>query len=192
MEVDVASHAPHGRKHGATFADTWTTHDHTTIVVVGAVLAGADPIVVGDLLHAGSRALVNSRGALAPALVALDKLVAAHARDHRDDDLAAAVVLLAIPRDGSHVDIAGAGQLYVAIVNGSGDREPIHGRAGALGTGIEPHDVVQSIPLHHDGLVIAATAPVPEGWWPSGDRSAHAFIQRAGGTESSVAIVSFG
>lgn len=191
MHVDVASRAPHGRKHGATFVESWTTHDHTTVVVIGAVLAGADPIAVGDLLHAGSRALVNSRGALQPALIALDKLVSAHAREHRDDALAAAVALLAFPRDGAHVDVAGAGQLHVAILNGSGDRQPLHAHAGALGTGIEPHDVVASYPFHHDGLVVAATVPIPEGWWPSGDRTANGLLQRTDAGECSAAVVSF-
>ena len=95
MRAETASRAPHARKHGTTFAETWTTADHATIVAVGAVLTRNDPIVVSDLLRTGARAVVTSRKALATALGALDRVVQRHAKEHRDDALAAAVALFA-------------------------------------------------------------------------------------------------
>ena len=105
MNVDVASRAPHARKYGPTFAESWTSADGATIVAVGAVLAGRDPIVVSDLLRTGARALVTSRHALAVALGALDRVVQRHAHEARDDELAAAVMVLALEPDRGDVEV---------------------------------------------------------------------------------------
>ena len=190
--VGVASRAPHARKHGTTFAESWTSADGATIVVVGAVLGGNDPVVVGDLLRTGARALVTSRKALGIALGALDRVVQKHAREHRDDALAAAVVLLAFARDGHDVDVAGAGRLHAVVIDGTGAQRPLHGRAGALGTGIEPKDLVEQIHLHRDDLVAVATIPVERGWWDAGDRTAEALVHRSAQTDASAAVVSIG
>lgn len=192
MRVDVAFRAPHARKHGTTFAETWTSADGSTIVAVGAVLAGDDPIVVSDLLRTGARALITSRKALGTALGALDRVVQKHAREHRDDALAAAVVLLAFARDAHDVDVAGAGQLHAALIDGSGEQRALHGRAGALGTGIEPADLIESIHLRRDDLIVAATIPVDHAWWLAGDRSAEALLYRSGAHDASVALVATG
>ena len=66
MHVDLASRSAHHRKHGATFADTWTTRDGTTFVAVGAVVGGGDRVAVSDLLHAttiGSNTILEGKGA---------------------------------------------------------------------------------------------------------------------------------
>lgn len=192
MQVDVASRAPHARKYGSTFAESWTSADGATIVAVGAVLAGRDPIVVCDLLRTGARALVTSHNALASALGALDRVVQRHAREARDDELAAAVMFLALDPDRGDVEVAGAGQLHAALIDGSGLVRPLHGRAGALGTGIEPKDLVERIHLRRDDLLVAATVPTDPAWWPAGARTAHALLHRSASHEASAAVVSAG
>lgn len=189
MRAAVASRAPHARKHGTTFAETWTSADGATIVAVGAVLAGADPVVVSDLLRTGARALVTSRRALAIALGALDRVVRKHADEHRDDLLAAAVVLLAFAKDGTEVDYAGAGQLHAALIDGAGAQRGLHGRAGALGTGIEPLDPIEQLHLRRDDLVVVATIPLDRAWWASGDRTPEALLHQSGAHEASAALV---
>ncbi|HEX3463660.1 MAG TPA: SpoIIE family protein phosphatase [Candidatus Elarobacter sp.] len=191
MRVETASRAPHARKHGTTFAESWTSADGATIVAVGAVLAGADPIVVSDLLRTGARAVVTSRKALANALGALDRVVQKHAREHRDDDLAAAVMLLAFARDDSEIDVAGAGQLHAALIDGSGAQQALHGHAGALGTGIDAPGPVQQIRLRRDDLAVVATFPIERAWWESGDRGAAALLHRSGEHDASAAVVAF-
>lgn len=176
MNVDVASRAPHRRKYGSTFAESWTGADGATIVAVGAVLAGRDPIVVCDLLRTGARALVTSRNALATALGALDRVVQHHAREARDDELAAAVVFLALDPHHDDVEVAGAGQLHAALFDGSGVARPLHGRAGALGTGIEPQGLVERIRLRRDDILVAATVPIDHAWWPAGARTANTLV----------------
>jgi hypothetical protein len=189
MQAEVASRAPHARKHGTTFAETWRSADGATVVAVGAVLAGNDPVVVSDLLRTGARALVTSRKALGTALGALDRVVQKHAREHRDDLLAAAVLLLAFAPDGVDVDAAGAGQLHAALIDGSGKQHPIHGRAGALGTGIEPKDLLESLHLRRDDLIAAATVPIEPAWWDSGNRTADALLHHSTAHDVSVAVV---
>jgi hypothetical protein len=189
MRVDVASRAPHGRKHGSTFAETWQAHDRTTIVAVGAVLAGRDRVVVGDLLKVGVRTVVTGGAALHAALVGLDKLVTSHAREHRDDELAASVVLLGFDRGGLGLTVAGAGRLAATIVSGTGAFEHAYSRAGALGTGIEPEDATETLTLRPDDLVVAATVAIDPRWWPAGDRSAHALLAHATEPEASAAVV---
>lgn len=190
MRADVASRAPHGRKHGATFAESWTAHDGTLFVAIGSVFAGRDPVAVGDLLKVGARTVLTGHAALAPALAGLDALVASHAREHRDDELAASLLLLALPPGGMQVEIAGAGPLVATILDGVGTAQHVRGRAGALGTGIEPDDVVERFGLRRDDLVVAATVPIPRGWWASGDRRAETLLARAGAPEASAAVVS--
>ena len=189
MRVEVAFRAPHARKHGTTFAETWTSADGATIVAVGAVLAGADPVVVGDLLRTGARALVTSRKALGIALGALDRVVQRHAGEHRDDALAAAVMLLAFQSDTNDIDLAGAGQLHCELIDGSGAFHPQHGRAGALGTGIEPKDVVHSVHLRRDDLVVVSTLPVERAWWDAGNRTADALLHHGGTHDASAAVI---
>src|SRR5579884_1827513 len=189
MRAETASRAPHARKHGTTFAESWTSADGATIVAVGAVLAGADPVVVSDLLRTGARAVVTSRRALATALGALDRIVQRHAREHRDDALAAAVMLLAFASDGHEIDVAGAGQLHAALIDGTGAHQPLHGHAGALGTGIEPAGTVQQVRLRRDDLVAIATMPVEPAWWASGERSAAALLHRTTEHDASAAVV---
>jgi hypothetical protein len=189
MRVEVASRAPHGRKHGATFAETWTSADGATIVAVGAVLSGGDPVVVSDLLRTGARALVTSRKALTAALAALDRVVQKHAREHRDDELAAAITLFASAKDSHDVDAVGAGQLHAVLIDGSGAHHPLHGRGGALGTGIEPNDLVQQLSVRRDDLIVAATMPLDAAWWPSGNRTAHALLHRSDLHDAAVAVI---
>jgi len=191
MRAETASRAPNARKHGTTFAESWTSADGATIVAVGAVLAGGDPIVVSDLLRTGARAVVTSRKALATALGALDRVVQKHAREHRDDALAAAVMLLAFMRDAHELDVAGAGQLHAALIDGSGAQQPLHGHAGALGTGIDAASAVQQIRLRRDDLVVVATIPIERAWWDSGDRTADAFLHRTAEHDAAVAVVAF-
>lgn len=190
MHVEVASRAPHARKYGATFAESWTCADGATIVAVGAVLAGRDPIVVCDLLRAGARALLTSRNALANALTALDHVVARHAREARDDQLAGAIVFFALEPSGAQVAVAGAGQLHAALFDGAGTARPLHGHAGALGTGIEPKDLVEHVQLRRDDLLVAATIPIDRAWWETGLRTADALLHRSAQHEASAAVVS--
>jgi len=190
MRVDVASRAPHARKHGTTFSETWTSADGATIVAIGAVVAGADPVIVGDLLRTGARALVTSRRALGIALGALDRVVQRHAKEHRDDALAAAVMLLAFAPETNDIDVAGAGQLHSELIDGSGAFHPLHGRAAALGTGIEPKDVVHGVHLRRDDIVVVSTVPIERAWWDSGNRTAEALLHHSGAHDASVAIVS--
>jgi hypothetical protein len=192
LHADVASRAPHARKHGTTFAESWTSADGATVVALGAVVGGSDRIAVADLLRTGARALVTSRGALGPALGGLDRVVRRHAQEHRDDELAALVVLLAFAHGAHDVDVAAAGQLHVATIDGAGAAHPLHGRAAALGTGIEPADLVQRVHLRRDDLLVAATLPLDPGWWASGERSAESVLERAIAHEASAAIVAAG
>jgi hypothetical protein len=190
VHVDVASRAPHGRKYGVTFAESWTCADGATVVAVGAVLAGRDPVVVCDLLRAGARALVTSRNALDAALGALDRVVQRHAREARDDELAAAVVLLAFDPKSDDAAIAGAGQLHAALIDGSGAARAIHGRAGALGTAIEPRDLVEHLHLRRDDLLVVATFPIDHAWWEAGLRTAAALLHRSMTHDGSAAVLS--
>ena len=192
MHVEVASRAPHARKHGTTFAESWTSADGATIVAVGAVLDGLDPVIVGDLMRTGARALVTTRKALATALGALDRVVSNHAREHRDDRLAAALLLLAFTKDGHDVDLAGAGQLHAALVDGSGRQHPLHGRAGALGTGIEPNDLVETVHLRRDDLVVVSSVLIDPGWWTAGSRTAEDLLRRSGAADASAAVIGAG
>ena len=189
MRVETASRAPHARKHGTTFAETWTSADGATIVAVGAVLAGGDPVVVSDLLRTGARALVTSRKTLANALSALDRVVQKHAREHRDDELAAAIVLLAFAKESHDVDAVGAGQLHAVLIDGSGAHHPVHGRGGALGTGIEPSDLLERLTLRRDDLLVAATMPLDPGWWSSGNRTADALLHRSDLHDAAVGVI---
>jgi hypothetical protein len=189
VNVDVASRAPHARKYGSTFAEAWTSADGATIVAVGAVLAGREPIVVCDLLRTGARALITSRNALAAALGALDRVVQRHAHEARDDELAAAVMFFALDPARGDVEIAGAGQLHATLIDGSGAARPLHGRAGALGTGIEPKDLVERIHLRRDDLLVAATIPIDHAWWSAGALSADVLLHRSASHEASAAVV---
>jgi hypothetical protein len=189
MRVDVASRTIHHRKYGATFAESWTSADGATLLAVGGVLAGADPVVVSDLLRTGARALVTSRKALAGALAALDRIVQNHAREHRDDRLAAALALLAGAPGSDTVLFAGAGQLHAALIDDSGTQHHLHGHAGALGTGIEPRDIVQTVKLRRDDIVVIATIPIEREWWDAGDRTAEALLRRSEAREASAAVV---
>src|ERR1700682_4409460 len=112
MHVDLASRSAHHRKHGATFADTWTTRDGTTFVAVGAVVGGGDRVAVSDLLRTGARAIVGSHAAVANAIAALDRIVLRHAAERRDDELAAALAILAFWPDAEAVEMVGAGNLH--------------------------------------------------------------------------------
>lgn len=190
MHVEVASRAPHARKYGSTFAESWTCADSATIVAVGAVLAGRDPIVVCDLLRAGARALVTSRNALATALTALDHVVARHAREARDDQLAGTIVFFALEPNGAKVAVAGAGPLHAAVFDGAGTARSLHGHAGALGTGIEPKEVVEHVQLHRDDVLVAATVPIERAWWATAPRTADALLHRSAQHEASAAVVS--
>ncbi len=192
MLVDVASRAPHARKHGSTFAETWTSADGAAIVAVGAVLAGRDPIVVCDLLRTGARALVTSRAAFAAALGGLDRVVQRHAREARDDELAAAIVFFALDPHGTDIDVAAAGQLHVALIDGAGAVRALHGRAGALGTGIEPVNLVERVHLRRDDLLVAATVPIDHAWWAAGLRTADALLHPSAQPEASAAVVMLG
>ncbi|HTW84258.1 MAG TPA: SpoIIE family protein phosphatase [Candidatus Sulfotelmatobacter sp.] len=191
MRVDVASHASHGRKYGPTFAHTWRAADGATIGALAAVLAGQDPIVVADLLRTGAHALLTSRKALGTTLVALDTIVRKHAHEHRDDDLAAAMLLIAIDPAGEEITYAGAGaaQMHVAVVDGAGALHPLHGHAVALGTGIDGPVESQHVRLRRDDAIVAATVPFPAGWWAAGNPTAESFLARAGHPEASVLLV---
>jgi hypothetical protein len=190
VQVDVASRAPHARKHGSTFAETWTSADGATIVAVGAVLAGRDPIVVSDLLRTGARALVTSRTAFGTAIAGLDRVVQRHAREARDDELAAAIVFFALDAHSADVTVAAAGQLHAALIDDAGAARPLHGRAGALGTGIEPDDLVEHVHLRRDDLLVAATVPIDHAWWAAGLRTADALLHRSAQPEASAAVLS--
>jgi hypothetical protein len=189
MRVDVASRTIHHRKYGATFAESWTSADGATLVAVGAVLSGTDPVVVSDLLRTGARALVTSRNALAGALGALDRIVQNHAREHRDDELAAALALLAGTPGSDTILFAGAGQLHAALVDDSGGQHHLHGHAGALGTAIEPRDIVQTLKMRRDDLIAVATIAIEPEWWTAGDRGAEALLRRSEAREASAAVV---
>jgi hypothetical protein len=195
--VDVETRCAHHRKYGTTFGESWTTHDGTTIVALGAVLGGTDRIAVSDLLRAGTRALVSSRVALEGAVAALDRIVALHAREHRDDELAAAIALLAFGADGYAVDFVGAGNLDTSIFGGIADqRRPLHGLFAALGTGIAaPNPDASTFECHRlfrDDLVVASTVPVDRAWWPSGDRTAAALLRYSDAPDASAAVIAIG
>jgi hypothetical protein len=191
LRADVANRAPHARKHGTTFSETWTSADGATVVAVGAVASGKDRVAVADLLRTGARALVTSRAALGVALRALDRVVQNHARENRDDELAASIVLLAFSHDAHDVEVAGAGAapLHLTLIDGAGATRALHGHAAALGTGIEPDDLVQRIHMRRDDLLVAATVPIEDGWWPAGERSAESLLHRSGSHEASAAVV---
>lgn len=189
MQVEVASRAPHSRKYGSTFAESWTCADGATIAAAGAVLAGRDAIAVSDLLRAGARALVTSRKALAGALIGLDRVVQRHAREARDDELAAAIVFFALEPGGDGVIVGGAGQLHAALIDDAGAARPLHGHAGALGTGIEPRDVIEHVRLRRDDLLVAATIPIDRAWWEAGLRTADALLHRGAAREASAVVV---
>jgi hypothetical protein len=135
---------------------------------------------------------VTRSDGLAAALDGLDRLVTTHAREHRDDELAASILLLAFAADALHVAIAGAGKLTATIVAARGEVRHVHGRAAALGTGIEPRDVVDRVTLRRDDLVVAATFPLDPARWPAGDRSAAALVALAAEPEASAAVVALG
>jgi serine phosphatase RsbU (regulator of sigma subunit) len=189
MRVDVASRTIHHRKYGATFAESWTSADGATLLAVGSVLAGGDPVVVSDLMRTGARALVTSRKALAGALGALDRIVQNHAREHRDDELAAALYLLAGAPGSDQLDLAGAGQLHAAIIDDTGKQRPLHGRAGPLGTGIEPRELIESVRLRRDDLLVVATVVIEPAWWQAGDRGAEALLRLSDAPEASAGVV---
>ncbi len=191
MRAEVAAHAPHARKHGATFAEVWTLADRTTIVAVGAVLAGADPFDVSDLVRTGARAVVTSSRALARAIAALDRIVSSHAREHRDDALAVAFAVVSVPPSGSDIAVAGAGPLHAALFDSAGTPQPIHARAPALGTGSELGDATP-LHLHRDDLVVVSTMAVPASWWSSGDRTPRALLHPTGTTDAAAAVIGSG
>ncbi len=191
IHVDVASRAPHSRKHGASFADSFQAADGSTIIVLGEVVAGIDRSAVGDLLRAGSRALIPSRQGFDTALLALDRVVQRHAHEHRDSELAAVIALIGIAPDAGSLEFAGAGQLHCAILRALGDeRTHLHGHAAALGTTLPKHETfTQSFKLHHGDVVIAATIPVDPSWLES--RRAETILHAAGAHEASAALVTF-
>ncbi len=191
MHVDVASRAPHARKHGSTFAETWKAHDGTVFVGVGRVFAGKDRVAVADLLRTAGRAVIGSMAMMANALRALDTIVQKHAREQRDDELAATVAVLAIPPASESVSFVGAGQIHVALLDGLGAPHPLHGLGAALGTGIEPRadeTAFQVQRLHRDDLLVTATFPIPPGWWSLGRRTADALVHASDDPEASAAV----
>lgn len=196
VHVDLETRCAHHRKYGSTFAESWVTRDGTTIVAVGAVVGGNDRIAVSDLLRAGARALISSRAALHAAVVALDRIVGHHAREHRDDELAASIALLAFAPDGNAVDFVGAGNLDSSIFGAIADeRRALHGVSAALGTGVVAPDEEPRFEchrLHRDELVVASTVRVDGGWWPAGDRTTAALLRRSDAPEASAAVISVG
>lgn len=148
-----------------------------------------DRVRVADLLRTGARALVLSRAAFATALPALDRIVQTHAREDRDDTLAAAVVLAAFGPSGDEVAVAGAGRLHAALIDGAGGIRQVHARAAALGTGIAAGDVVETFRLHRDDLLAIASMPLPAPWWPSGDRTASALLRLGGEPDAAAAVI---
>jgi hypothetical protein len=189
MRIEAASHATHGRKHGSTFADTWQASDGATIGAIGAVLEGGDAIAVIDLMRTGARAVLTSRNTLGSALAALDRIVRRHAHERRDDDLAAAMLLIALDPHSDELLLAGAGQLHAAIVDGAGAVHPLHGHALALGAGIDGPIDIQRLRLRRDDAIVAATVPMPPGWWDAPHRSAETLVARAGVPEASALLV---
>jgi len=167
VQVDVASRAPHARKYGSTFAESWTSADGATIVAVGAVLAGATrsscAICCAPAPARWSPRTTRCRSARRPR----PRRAAARARSARRRARRSGHV----PRarsDRGDVEVAGAGQLHAALIDGSGVSRSLHGRAGALGTGIEPKDLVERIHLRRDDLLVAATVPIdPAGGPPA-------------------------
>ena len=104
--------------------------------------------------------------------------------------MAGAIVLFALEPGGMDVAIAGAGQLHAAVIDGSGAAQRFHGHGGALGTGIEPKDVVEHVHLRRDDLLVAATVPIDHTWWDTGLRTADALLHRSARHEASAAVVS--
>jgi hypothetical protein len=192
MRVDVASRAPHASKHGATFAETWTNHDGTTIAAVGSVFSGSDRSTVSDLLRVAARALVGSRGMLYGALDGLDRVVLRHAAERRDDEHAAAVALLCFPSAEETFEFVGAGQLHVVLFDLVGTPgERLRGRYAALGTGVEHRDdetLFSAHRFHRDEVVVAATGAPPAGWW-RGDRSAASVLAGHDVHDASAAVI---
>jgi hypothetical protein len=189
MRVDVASRTIHHRKYGATFAESWTSADGATLLAVGSVLAGKDPVVVSDLMRTGARALVTSRKALAGALGALDRIVQNHAREHRDDELAVALYLLAGAPGTDNLDLGGAGQLHAAVIDDTGKQRHLHGRAAPLGTGIEPRELIENVRLRRDDMLVVATVPLEPAWWEASDRGAEQLLRHGNAMEASAAVV---
>jgi hypothetical protein len=192
VHVDLASRSAHHRKYGTTFADSWTTRDGTTFVAVGSVIGGGDRIAVSDLLRTGARAIVGSHAAFANAIAALDRVVRHHASERRDDELAAALVLLAFPAGDDAVQVVGAGNLHAFAIDALGVRHALHGREAALGTALAHHGddaLAAAVRLHRDDVVVASTAPVDDAWWPAGKRTAEALLQRSTDAEASVAVI---
>ncbi len=192
MNVEVASHAPHARKHGSTFAESWKAHDGTVFVGVGNVFAGKDRVAVADLLRTAGRAVIGSMAMMANALRSLDTIVQKHAREQRDDELAAAVAVLAIPPAAESVSFVGAGLLHIALVDGLGTPHPLHGLGAALGSGLEPaagEETFQVQRLHRDDLLVTATFPIPPAWWSQGRRTAEALVHASADPEASAAVI---
>jgi hypothetical protein len=193
MRVAVATHAPHGSKHGTTFADTFPCADGATIVIVGAVVGGVDRAAVGDLLRAAARALVTSADSLAKALAAFDRIVLRHAREHRDEELAALVALVAMSPDGSRLEFAGSGQLHCALVSAAGGgRTHLHGHDAPLGTGFaeHAHDAsLQEYGLQRGDVVVAATFAVVPPSASAGADIADELVRHAGAVNASVAVI---
>ncbi len=188
MRVEVASHAPHGAKYGPTFAERWTLTDGTTVAAVGAVIGGEDRVAVADLLRAGVRAVVTSRRGLPGAVEALDRIVRSHARERRDDLLAAAITLLAVPADGVDVDAVGAGPLPTAIVDGNGVAHAVRAHAAALGAGSQLANAT-TVRVHRDDVLVATTASIPAAWFAAPDRSANALLRLAREANAAAAVV---
>ncbi|BDE04841.1 hypothetical protein WPS_01170 [Vulcanimicrobium alpinum] len=189
MTVTTASRAPHG-KHGTTFAETVHLRDGTHLVAVGQVIAGNDRIAVADLLRSGVRALITSRALLPGAIATLERVVEHHARDHRDDALAAVVALIAIRPGDDHLDFVGAGQLHCAIVDsGFAERERLHGRGAALGAGVAaPHDGASiAHRVHRHDAILASTVAFDPALL--GAANAETILERAGANDASVALI---
>jgi hypothetical protein len=193
MRVAVATHAPHGSKHGTAFAEQFAAADGATIVVVGSVVGGREPLPVADLLRVAATALVTSSESLPAAVAALDRIVVQHARDHREDELAAIVALLALAPDGARLGFAGAGQLHCALVAATdAERTHLHGIESALGTGFSqhPHPVkLQEYPMHRGDVVVAATFPVVPPPPAAGTDVAEQLVRHAGAVDAAVAVV---
>jgi serine phosphatase RsbU (regulator of sigma subunit) len=140
-------------------------------------------------MRTGARAVLTSRNTLGSALASLDRIVRRHARERRDDDLAAAMLLIALDPHNDELLLAGAGQLHAAIVDGAGAAHPIHGHAVALGTGIDGPVDIQRLRLRRDDAIVAATVPMPAGWWDAPHRSAETLVAHAGVPEASALLV---
>ena len=188
--VDLANRARHNRKHGATFAISCDTREGV-VVAVGAVDAeGAEATSLSDLLRNAVPALVTSQAALGSALAALDKLVVTHARERRDDAIAASIALLAFDADACELAIASAGRhVHVAFVDGVGERRALHAKAAALGTSLSGDDAVARISLHRDDTVVASTVSLADEWYAASERTAAGALAASDSAEASAAIL---